>query len=276
MNACNLNIHNNKPVMNFPIKDSRRKDVNILDGGIEMSHQEHSNNIICDRSGRLIYVSSEFAEVVGFSAEALIGRRPPHPWWPPDNRDHLSKIFEVAVGDDGWRFEGLEMTLPLITQKSTVPVICSIKKMPNGDTEFLFRPSDPESSENSIAQVIEYVTERLTPDDIPLDDIPLTAKSSGAERVASLSIRERSVLELLLAGKRVADVAELLHISIHTARNHRKSIFAKLSVGSQVELMADLGVCRDLLGADRGSRLNCTRRCLPNRFQAEGGWSASR
>ncbi len=55
---------------------------------------------------------------------------------------------------------------------------------------------------------------------------------------ALLSERERQVAELLVGGQRVAGVADQLQLSRHTVRNHLKSIFAKLQVHSQAELVA--------------------------------------
>ncbi|MDT9000833.1 PAS domain S-box protein [Paucibacter sp. APW11] len=37
-----------------------------------------------DAEGRLLYVNRTFCDMVGLSAEALIGLRPPMPYWPPD------------------------------------------------------------------------------------------------------------------------------------------------------------------------------------------------
>jgi DNA-binding CsgD family transcriptional regulator len=52
-----------------------------------------------------------------------------------------------------------------------------------------------------------------------------------------LSKREREVLARLVEGQRVPSIAEQLFISQHTVRNHLKSIFRKLDVGSQAELI---------------------------------------
>jgi PAS domain S-box-containing protein len=52
-----------------------------------------------------------------------------------------------------------------------------------------------------------------------------------------LSPRESEVLGLLVAGDRVPAIAKRLHISQHTVRNHLKSMFRKLEVGSQSELI---------------------------------------
>lgn len=53
---------------------------------------------------------------------------------------------------------------------------------------------------------------------------------------ASLSTREREIVELLLSGARVSTIARNLQLSPHTVRNHLKSVFRKLNVHGQAEL----------------------------------------
>ncbi len=52
-----------------------------------------------------------------------------------------------------------------------------------------------------------------------------------------LSPREKEVLQCLLSGKRVPTIAKELFIAENTVRNHLKSIFDKVGVRSQVELL---------------------------------------
>jgi DNA-binding NarL/FixJ family response regulator len=59
----------------------------------------------------------------------------------------------------------------------------------------------------------------------------------GPEDLGRLSSREREVLEMLAAGRRVVDIAKTLFISNHTVRNHLKAIFRKLHVHSQSEIV---------------------------------------
>ena len=54
---------------------------------------------------------------------------------------------------------------------------------------------------------------------------------------AELSAREIEVIERLVDGKRVRQLATELFISPHTVRNHLKNIFGKLNVHSQAELI---------------------------------------
>jgi DNA-binding NarL/FixJ family response regulator len=71
----------------------------------------------------------------------------------------------------------------------------------------------------------------------PLDGL------SAAERDA-LSPRETEVIVAMARGQRVNEIAKSLFISPHTVRNHLKSIFRKLDVSSQVELLAKLSGAR--------------------------------
>jgi DNA-binding CsgD family transcriptional regulator len=52
--------------------------------------------------------------------------------------------------------------------------------------------------------------------------------------------RETEIIQGLLQYRRLSRVAKLLGISVHTARNHLKSIFRKLNLHSQDELLAFL------------------------------------
>lgn len=53
-----------------------------------------------------------------------------------------------------------------------------------------------------------------------------------------LSSKEQLILHRVLAGQRVSAIARALSLSHHTVRNHLKSIFRKLNVHSQNELIA--------------------------------------
>ncbi len=57
------------------------------------------------------------------------------------------------------------------------------------------------------------------------------------KRLAALSQREREVVRGLLEHSRVPAIATRLGISEHTVRNHLKSVFSKLHVSSQQELL---------------------------------------
>jgi PAS domain S-box-containing protein len=56
--------------------------------------------------------------------------------------------------------------------------------------------------------------------------------------LADVSLREREVLALLVGGDRVPAIAKQLHISPHTVRNHLKSLYRKLGVKTQSDLIS--------------------------------------
>jgi DNA-binding CsgD family transcriptional regulator len=64
-----------------------------------------------------------------------------------------------------------------------------------------------------------------------------TPISHGYEGADRLTRREQDVVQCLLEGERVVSIAERLDLSPHTVRNHLKSIFRKLDVHSQAELV---------------------------------------
>jgi DNA-binding NarL/FixJ family response regulator len=71
-------------------------------------------------------------------------------------------------------------------------------------------------------------------------DIALDPLAHLAAEVERLSPRELEVARLLALGNAVQDVASTLDLSPNTVRNHVKSVFAKLRVHSQVELLSKL------------------------------------
>jgi len=74
----------------------------------------------------------------------------------------------------------------------------------------------------------------------PLVDLPAPPARGAGESllIQQLSTREREIVEHLSGGRRVPEIASALGISPNTVRNHLKSVFRKLGVSSQVELLS--------------------------------------
>jgi DNA-binding NarL/FixJ family response regulator len=62
-------------------------------------------------------------------------------------------------------------------------------------------------------------------------------KTPAAIQALCVTEREKEVIRGLICYRRLYKVADALGISVHTARNHLKSIFRKLNVHSQDELL---------------------------------------
>jgi DNA-binding NarL/FixJ family response regulator len=82
----------------------------------------------------------------------------------------------------------------------------------------------------------------------------LTAKKAtrvDAQRISSLTVREREVIAAMVEERSAHNktIAERLHISDHTLRNHLSSIYSKLGLENRMELYLyakDHGLCNDV------------------------------
>jgi DNA-binding CsgD family transcriptional regulator len=95
----------------------------------------------------------------------------------------------------------------------------------------------PQSSGSGVPGALNKIAFELQSLALTVGVSPSSSAALEHLDLAELSVREREVLALLVAGDRVPAIAELLHISPHTVRNHLKSVFRKLGVGSQSELI---------------------------------------
>jgi DNA-binding NarL/FixJ family response regulator len=98
---------------------------------------------------------------------------------------------------------------------------------------------------------IDYLKKPIAPE-LLLQRLDAAVTKARAARVAGtlsglppdeqerLSLREREVVALLACGTPPKEIATRLGLSANTVRNHIKSIFAKLRVHSQVELLLKL------------------------------------
>jgi DNA-binding CsgD family transcriptional regulator len=78
---------------------------------------------------------------------------------------------------------------------------------------------------------------------VPGCDIAITIQAASAERISSLlmrahalSARERQIASLLLSGRTPTEIAEALHVSLYTVKDHMKAIFHKTGTHSRPEL----------------------------------------
>jgi DNA-binding NarL/FixJ family response regulator len=78
--------------------------------------------------------------------------------------------------------------------------------------------------------------ELVVPHDVLQSGSPLSARQRHA--YADLTPREHEVLMLIAQGRSTSEIVDELVISVHTARNHIRSILQKLGVHSRVEAVA--------------------------------------
>jgi DNA-binding NarL/FixJ family response regulator len=93
--------------------------------------------------------------------------------------------------------------------------------------------SDDDGRDEPFAAITQRLHALLTDDSV----FDLAEKADGVPREQCVTPREREIIRGLVCYRRVSTVADVLGISVHTARNHLKSIFRKLNLHSQDELL---------------------------------------
>jgi len=126
-------------------------------------------------------------------------------------------VFEQLVA------RGLPARLPVIFLTGHGDVPMAVDSLKRGAFDFFEKPFNDN-------QLMDRVEEALA------QSRQAAASSAVRERLATLSAREREVLDLILAGNMNKVVADKLGISMRTVEVHRAHIFDKMQVKTAVEL----------------------------------------
>ena len=122
---------------------------------------------------------------------------------------------------------GLTAALPVIFLTGHGDVPTAVAAVKRGAFDFVEKPF----SDNALVDRIEQAIARST--------AALDARRAGearAARVATLTDREREVMDLVVAGQPNKLIADALGISVRTVEVHRARLFEKMDVRSAVEL----------------------------------------
>ena len=128
----------------------------------------------------------------------------------------------VAVFDQ-LAARGLARRFPVIFLTGHGDVPMAVDTLKRGAFDFFEKPFNDN-------QLMDRVQEGLA------ESRQADAANAVQARLATLSVREREVLDLILAGKMNKVVADLLGISMRTVEVHRAHIFDKMQVKTAVEL----------------------------------------
>ena len=90
---------------------------------------------------------------------------------------------------------------------------------------------------NDVQQILERIGAELERLGIPPSALPVSSRPRECPELELLSPREAEVVQLFMEGHRVSNIAGTLFISRHTVRNHLQSVYRKLGVSSQAELI---------------------------------------
>ncbi len=197
-----------------------------------------------DLAGTLVFVNRKMLDWLGYEREELVGD-PVTLLLPPELREFAKEDLEAAARDD------LRARLMVLRRKdsTTFPVVSIPQRFldENGNFAGYFYVVVDLGAVLTARQVgpARAVDLRATLHRIAmeLESIGIAAGSTGIPvpldhpDLAQVTRREAEVLSQLLAGDRVPSIANQLCISPHTVRNHLKSIYRKLEVSTQTELI---------------------------------------
>ena len=131
---------------------------------------------------------------------------------------------------------GFDCFEALLDQGSTLPVIfltghgdvpLAVATLKKGAFDFFEKPFDDNALVNRIRKALAADASRRAAD---------ATVDSVRTRLASLTARERQIMELVLAGKFNKVIADELKISMRTVEVHRANLFDKMQVKTAVEL----------------------------------------
>jgi two-component system response regulator DctR len=121
--------------------------------------------------------------------------------------------------------QGIRNPLMFLSGHGDIPMV--VEALKKGAFDFLEKPY----SDNTLADRIEQA---LAVEDAAYAQDALTQEREA--RLASLSERERDVMQRVAAGKLNKGIADELHIAVRTVEVHRARVFAKVGVRSAAEL----------------------------------------
>jgi len=118
--------------------------------------------------------------------------------------------------------------LPVIIITGHADVAMCTRAFKGGAFAFLEKPVNQQDLLEQIQKAIEQ-DRKNRQDSTPVDDI--------RERVGQLTPREREVMDLLVAGQSMKQIANMLRISLPTCSKHRANVLEKMDVKNDVQLL---------------------------------------
>lgn len=158
------------------------------------------------------------------SAEAFLDA------WAPDMTGCL--LLDIRMDGmsglelfDRLRERGCRMPVIFLTGHGDVPIAVSALK--KGARDFVEKPFNDNDLVDRVIDALAYDAAQRVRE---------AGQASVAARLATLTQRERQVMELVVAGKLNKVIADDLGISMRTVEVHRAHVFEKMGVKTAVEL----------------------------------------
>jgi two-component system response regulator DctR len=136
----------------------------------------------------------------------------------------MNGMSGVDVQDELGR-RGCRMPIIFLTAHADVPL--AVTALKNGAFDFVEKPFNDN-------QLVDRVIQAMRSEDAMRQEAEEQARISA--HLATLTQREREVMERILAGDYNKTIAESLSIAVRTVEVHRARVFEKMGVQSAVEL----------------------------------------
>jgi DNA-binding CsgD family transcriptional regulator len=194
--------------------------------------------------GRRLYSNAAFDRLVGYAGRAVVGTLPPYPHWADPTR--ISAQLKSTL-DETFAASGVRAIAARYRHQSgrEFDVMITGIEVRRGQRAiaYLAMPVEIDGLSHERALRVLAISETLRALDQAMEaigraSIALQGHSGWKPwAVPLLTAREQEIAGIIGGGLRVKSVARMLAVSEFTVRNHLKSIYRKLGVRSQAELL---------------------------------------
>lgn len=122
------------------------------------------------------------------------------------------------------------VSLPILFLTGHADVPIAVRALKQGAFDFIEKPLDSQRLVLAVMNALRVDAQQR------VQVVPAPADEGAADRLDSLSEREREVLKYVLEGKPTREIAQFLNVSVKTIEFHRARIREKLGVTSLAEL----------------------------------------
>lgn len=151
--------------------------------------------------------------------------------------------LDLGSSPDGRPLDGVDLVIPLRTQGWSVLILTGTAELDRvaaavaaGAAGWVVKGADLHelvAATTDLAEGRAVLSERARREMLERHRAAQRAGGKDAQRLSTLTAKEREVLDQLTAGASAAEIAEAGYTSIRTVRAHIRRILAKLEVNSQ-------------------------------------------
>ncbi len=152
----------------------------------------------------------------------------------PDDDTEACILLDIRMPEmsglevqEALRRSGCGLPVVFISGHGDVPL--AVEAMRRGASHFLEKPFGPDALVAALGDALERAAQQR--------QHPIEADGEARERLASLTARERQVLDLAVEGMLNKVIADRLGISIKTVELHRSRVMAKMKAKSIAQLV---------------------------------------